>query len=155
MRLFCASFSDDGSMPARYTGFGEDISPELYIEDIPKATVSLAVTLDDLDVPLLRALNHWVIWNIPAASVIPEALPQGNVIETPVHACQGNAWGKHRYRGPKQPPFVKKEHRYCFTVYALDCVLGISTNSGKTALLKAMAGHVLSEARLVGRYKPE
>ena len=47
MRLFCASFAHDGSMPVRYTGFGEDISPELNIEDIPEGTVSLAITLHD------------------------------------------------------------------------------------------------------------
>ena len=85
--------------------------------------------------------------------VITEGLPCGSVIREPISACQGVAWGKHKYRGPKQPFFIRKEHRYVFTVYALDCQLGISEKSNRNELLDAMRGHILSETKLFGKYK--
>ena len=146
------AFTDNGRIPEKHTGFGEDISPELVISGAPEETVSFAVTLDDLDVPFRSCFSHWVVWNIPAEGIIPEGLPKGAVICEPVNACQGKAWGKNCYRGPKPPVFIKKEHRYLFTVYALDCELDISVKSKKKALFEAMNGHILAEAGLIGKY---
>lgn len=100
-----------------------------------------------------KTLQKDYIWNIPKTDVIPEALPKGAVISEPVIACQGIAWGKNRYRGPKQPFFIRKEHQYVFTVYALDCRLDIPEKSNKRKLLGAMSGHILAEAEIVGKYK--
>lgn len=149
------SFDNNGMIPKKHTGFGEDISPEIIINDIPENTISLAVVMDDLDVPFRSPFTHWIIWNIPKTEVINEGLPGGEKIEKPFSAVQGSAWGKHIYRGPKQPFFIKKEHRYVFYVYALDCMLDLSCKSGKKELNDAMNGHVLSEAKLIGRYKPD
>ena len=147
------AFPDNGTIPRRHTGFGEDISPELTLVDVPDGTVSLAVILDDLDVPFRDTFTHWLAWNIPKTEVIPEGLPKGAVIREPIPACQGNAWGKHRYRGPKQPFFIRGEHRYVFRIYALDCQLELSENAGKGMLLDAMNGHILAEAELTGKYR--
>lgn len=147
------AFENNGIIPMKYTGFGKDISPELVITEVPDGTVSFAIILDDLDVPLCKSFTHWIIWNIPVTDVIPEGLPGGSLIRDPISACQGVAWGKHKYRGPKQPFFIRKEHRYVFTVYALDCQLGISEKSHRNELLDAMRGHILSETRLFGKYK--
>lgn len=154
MTVGSTAFSDNGTIPVKHTGFGADLSPELTISGAPDGTVSFAVILDDLDVPFRKYFCHWIIWNIPGTEVIPEGLPKGAVLREPICACQGAAWGKNGYRGPKQPFFIRKEHRYVFTVYALDCRLDISEKSGRKALLDAMTGHVLAESRLMGRYKP-
>ena len=146
------SFENFADIPLKHTGFGDDISPELTVADIPENTVSFAVVLDDLDVPLLEKFTHWIIWNISVAD-IPEGLPGGAVIQSPVFACQGSAWGKHRYRGPKQPFFIRKPHRYVFSVYALDCLLNISEKSRKKNLVCAMKGHILAEANITGVFK--
>ena len=42
---------------------------------------------------------------------------------------------------------------YVFYVYAVDCMLNLPAKSGKKELVDAMNGHVLSEAKLIGRYK--
>lgn len=149
------SFKNNGEIPVRHTGFGDDVSPQLEIADAPEETVSFAVILDDLDVPMKDTFTHWVIWNISKTDVIPEGIPEGAHISNPISACQGKAWGKNRYRGPKQPPFLRKEHRYVFRVYALDCYLDIPAEADKKKLLSEMKGHVLSEAELLGRYAPE
>ncbi|MEQ8253083.1 MAG: YbhB/YbcL family Raf kinase inhibitor-like protein, partial [Smithellaceae bacterium] len=44
-------------------------------------------------------------------------------------------------------------HRYYFKLYALDAMLDIKPGATKEQLLKAMKGHVLAEARLMGKYK--
>ena len=149
------SFENNGMIPKKHTGFGEDKSPELTISDIPDSTVSLAIIMDDLDVPFRDYFTHWLIWNIPGTEIIEEGLPGGEKIESPFSAIQGVAWGKHIYRGPKQPFFIRKEHRYVFYVYALDCMLNLTGMAGKKELVDAMKGHVLSEAKLMGRYKPD
>ena len=154
MIVSSTAFENNGMVPQKHTGFGDDVSPELIITEIPEEAVSFAIILDDLDVPFRNTFTHWIIWNIPVTDVIPEGLPRGSVICEPISACQGVAWGKHRYRGPKQPFFIRKEHRYVFTVYALDCRLELSEQSRRKNLMDAMYGHILAEARLIGKFSP-
>ena len=153
MIVSITAFENNGIIPQKHTGFGEDLSPELTITDAPEGTVSFAIILDDLDVPFRKCFTHWIVWNIPLTDVIPEGLPCESVISEPISASQGTAWGKHRYRGPKQPVFIRKEHRYVFNVYALDCRLDISETSRRKDLIEAMRGHILSEERIIGRYQ--
>ena len=153
MKVESSAFTDNGLIPRKYTGFGEDCSPDLIITDLPEGTESLAVTLVDLDVPFCKIFTHWTAWNIPSTGFIPEGLPWGANIASPVHACQGTAWGRNQYRGPKQPFFIRNEHRYVFTVYALNCFLDISGKADRKMLMTAMEGHVLAKADIVGKYK--
>lgn len=57
-------FAPDGTIPLCCTGFGEDVSPPLHLSGLCKGAVSLAVTMVDLDIPLLREYPHWLIWNL-------------------------------------------------------------------------------------------
>ncbi len=149
--ITCPSFEDSGWIPDRFSGYGEDISPEIDIDGIPPSAVSLVITLDDMDHPIQRGYNHWVAWNLQPLAVIPQGIPRGSVIHEPIYAEQGVAYGKHCYRGPK-PPF-NWNHRYCFTVYALDSTLALNTDCGKTEVLEAIKGHVLSKGELQGKYQ--
>ena len=109
--------------------------------------------MDDLDIPFIPAYNHWLIWNLPAMAVIPENIPCGAVVKELGNAVQGRGYGKNRYRGPKQPVFVRNTHRYVFRFYVLDCLLPLEGTAGKKELLKAMEGHVLQKGELCGKYK--
>ena len=148
------AFADGGRIPLRHTGFGEDLSPELTIADAPDGTVFFAVVMEDLDVPFRKSFPHWIIWNIPKVNRIPEGLPKDTEIRQPFDACQGTAWGKNGYRGPKQPFYIRKEHRYVFSVFALDCRLSLTGETDAKRLINAMAGHILAEAKLTGTFKP-
>jgi Raf kinase inhibitor-like YbhB/YbcL family protein len=138
------AFQNNGNIPRQHTCDGKDINPPLTIANCPQGTRSIALICDDPDAPV-GIWVHWVIWNIdPGVKEIKEnTVPQG--------AVQGmNDLGKHSYGGPCPPSGT---HRYFFKVYALDTTFGISPNSTKADLEKAMKGHILAEGQLIGLYK--
>ncbi len=153
LSVLCPAFENDGSIPKKHTGFGEDTSPAFELKNLSNIAVSVAIIMDDLDVPFLRALNHWVIWNLPAQERIPEGIPKKPIVNELGNAVQGVGWGKNRYRGPKQPPFIRKAHRYRFSCYVLDRFLDLDKSRGKAALLAAMEGHVIQQGEVIGTYK--
>ena len=144
-------FENNGWMPDKCSGYGEDKSPDLKIDGIPKEAVTLAVIMDDLNHPVFREFNHWTAWNIPCVDMIPEAIPGGAVSENPFHIEQGIGYGKHIYRGPK-PPFNSK-HMYRIQVFALDAELQLRKTSRKKNLMSAMNGHILAAGELTGIYQ--
>lgn len=144
LQITSPAFQNNGNIPRQYTCDGKDINPPIVIENCPKGTKSIAVICDDPDAPV-GIWVHWVLWNIdPSVKEIKE-----NTV--PTGAVEGmNDFRKHRYGGPCPPSGT---HRYFFKVYALDTVLGISPNSQKSDLEKAMKGHILAQGQLVGLYK--
>ena len=144
------AFEHEALIPIEHTGYGKDISPELCLHNIDEGAKSLAIIMDDLGHPI-PSYNHWVIWNIPVMPIIPARIPHGKTIESLKGAVQGRGYGKHRYSGPK-PPF-NWSHRYQFNIYVLDCLLDLPCASKKRHLKRAMNGHILQEAALVGHYR--
>jgi Raf kinase inhibitor-like YbhB/YbcL family protein len=144
MGITSPAFEHKGSIPVKYTCDGKDVSPPLEIENVPSGARSLAVIVDDPDAPSGMWV-HWVVWNIsPETRRIQESsLPGG--------AKQGvTDFRKRSYGGPCPPSGV---HRYFFRLYALDKELDLGGSARKRDLLRAMEGHVLMEAEVMGRYK--
>ena len=84
---------------------------------------------------------------IPAGT---KSLPEG-VKSLPAGTREGLNDGKQTaWEGPS-PPIGR--HRYFFKLYALDTTLGDLKAPVKAALEKAMAGHVLEKAELMGTYE--
>lgn len=153
MQLTSPSFENQSRMASEFTCDGEDISPALEWSSVPEGTRSFALVVDDPDAPdpahPKMTWVHWVLYNIPAASrSLPQAvkdqdLPQGTL--------QGlNDWKKTGYGGPC-PPIG--EHRYFHKLYALDTVLPNLARPTKAKLEKAMEGHILFKAELIGLYQ--
>lgn len=144
MTITSPAFEDNGDIPARYTCDGKDINPPLKFGNIPAGARSLALIVDDPDAPG-GIWVHWVVWNIDPGTVeIGEnTVPKGSV--------QGvNDFEKRDYGGPCPPSGT---HRYFFKLYALDTLLNFSSDAGKAGLEKAMEGHILAKAQIVGLYK--
>lgn len=139
---------ENGKFHIDHTGRGQDLSPELILENLSPEAVTLAVTLEDLSHPL-KNFTHWVIWNLPAADKIPGAIPAGKTL--PGGGVQGVAYGLHRYAGPKPPR--GKTHTYRFTVYALDCTLDLSSGARKKVFLRAAEGHILQSGSISGEFE--
>lgn len=146
-----SAFENGGAIPKRYTGRGEDVSPELSFSPCNEKAQSIAIVMDDLDFPF-GTFNHWVIWNIPASfSSVPEDIPRGETVASLGNAVQGRSeyGGKHWYRGPL-PPFGT--HRYVFRVYVLDSFLNLESSANKSMLINAMEGHILQYGTLTGSF---
>ena len=136
------AFKNKGFIPSKYTSDGENINPDIIIEDIPADTKSLAIILED---PYASngIFCHWVMWDIPPKNIIRENSKPG---------VQGkNSRRENKYKGPCPP---SGRHQYHFKVYALDTELGsLSINTDRKGLLDAMEGHVISSGNLVGLYE--
>ncbi|MBI4545732.1 MAG: YbhB/YbcL family Raf kinase inhibitor-like protein [Gemmatimonadetes bacterium] len=147
------AFPEQGQIPRRYTCEGDDVSPPLAWTGGPDGTQSFALIVDDPDAPDPRAPKrtwvHWVLYNLPAtASGLTEAAAPGDL---PQGTRQGrNDWGRTGYGGPC-PPVGR--HRYFHKLYALDTSLDDLQQPTKADLEKAMEGHVLARAELVGTYE--
>ncbi len=146
--LKSAAFESGGQIPRQYTCDGKDISPALFWSGVPEKAATLAFVMDDPDAPG-KTWVHWVLFDLPAtATGLPEGVPPRATLDP--GGTQGiNDFGNLGYGGPCPPSGT---HNYVFTLYALDTKLGLKARATKEELLKAMQGHVLSQARLVGRY---
>lgn len=151
MEIGSLSFLHDDMIPKQHTcDVPAPVSPPITISGFPEETVSLALLVDDPDVPKsLRpdgVFDHWVLFNIPAAS---STIPEGGTAGTP----GANGSGAWKYAAPCPPPqYEPTEHRYFFRAYALDTMLDLPAGATKAQVLQAMEGHVLETAELVGRY---
>lgn len=152
-KITSSAFQPNGSIPSKYTCEGSDTSPPLEWTDAPSGAKSLALIVDDPDAPdpakPQRTYVHWVVYNIPpgttqlAENAAKSGLPTG--------AQNGsNDWKKQTYGGPC-PPIGR--HRYFFKLYALDAQLSGLNNPTKADLEKAMKGHIVGHAELVGTYQ--
>ncbi len=137
-------FGHNQMIPSKYTCDGADVNPPLLIEGAPQGPKSFALVVDDPDAPA-GTWVHWVLWNIdPKTAEIRE----GSV---PAGASQGmNDFRKHDYGGPCPPSGT---HRYFFKLYALDTTLDPGKGAAKASLERAMKGHVIAHAELIGLYK--
>ncbi|GBD33805.1 Putative lipoprotein LppC [bacterium HR34] len=137
------AFKNNERIPQKYTCDGKDINPPLIISGIPENAKSLALIVDDPDAPM-KVWVHWLLWNIPAS--ISE-IKENSVPEEAVLGM--NDFGRLEWGGPCPPSGT---HRYFFKVYALDTNLDLPEGSRKEDLEKAMEGHILDFAQLIGLY---
>lgn len=148
--LRSAAFKDGAQIPKKHTADGPDQSPSLAWTDPPPGTESFALIADDPDAPV-GTWVHWVMYNIPgSARELPEGVSPREKL--PDGSLQGkNDFGRVGYGGPSPPP--GPIHRYFFRLYALDAALTLGPKATRGEVEKAMAGHILAEATLMGRYK--
>src|SRR5919201_6750487 len=150
LTLESSAFRANGEIPRKYTCEGNDTSPPLSWSGAPSGTKSFALIVDDPDAPDPKAPQrtwvHWVLYDIPAtATSLPEGAKSGNL---PSGTKEGrNDWKRTGYGGPCPPT---GRHRYFHKLYALDAVLPDLNSPTKAELEKAMEGHILARAELIG-----
>lgn len=148
------AFAAGGEMPPRFTCDDANASPPLRWTGVPEGSKSLALIVDDPDAPdpaaPKRVYVHWVLYNLPVtANALDEGVTRAAL---PGGAQEGiNDNGHTGYDGPC-PPIGR--HRYFHKLYALDVVLpDLGPDTRKTDLERAMRGHVLAEASMIGTYQ--
>ena len=151
--LTSSAFTHQGSIPQQYTCQGRDVSPPLSWSGAPEGTKEFVLIVDDPDAPdpaaPKRTWVHWVLYAIPptatslAEAIAPAKLPAGTREGT-------NDWNRTGYGGPC-PPVGR--HRYFHKLYALDAELPDLGPARKAEVEKAMEGHVIAKAELIGTYQ--
>ncbi|MEY4747107.1 MAG: hypothetical protein RLZZ416_156 [Candidatus Parcubacteria bacterium] len=149
--LTSSAFAAGSAIPSPFTCDGENKSPSLSWAGVPEGARSLTLIMDDPDVPKQLkpdgVFDHWVLFNIPPSTT---ELAAGGTAGMP----GGNGAGKNGYTGPCPPAqYEPSMHRYVFRLYALDTDLPLQEGASKSDVLKAMQGHVLGQAELIGMYK--
>lgn len=146
MEVTATSFAEGEVIPVKYTCDGADVSPRLDIQYIPSGTMTLAVIVDDPDAPI-GVWDHWVEFDIPyeEGADVTWAEDSGRLGTPGV-----NSWNVTGYRGPCPPE--GQNHRYFFTVYAVDGELLVPEGVDSDGLRTAMEGRILAEAQLMGTY---
>jgi Raf kinase inhibitor-like YbhB/YbcL family protein len=144
LELTSPAFDKQGSIPVEHTCDGDSAPPPLKWSGAPEGTKSFALIVDDPDAPdpkaPKRTFVHWIAYDIPAAA----SGVDGD------HKEGMNDGGSRGYTGPCPPT---GRHRYFFKLYALDTQLGDLGSPKKADLERAMQGHVLEHAELVGTYE--
>jgi len=148
LKLSSTAFDDGGPIPARHTGEGEDVSPEMSWSGLPEGARSLALICHDPDAPLVSPGNygfvHWVLYGIPASA---DGLPEGVT-----DYVQGvNNFGNAGYGGP-MPPEGHGIHHYYFWLLALDSEPDLEPGLTMWDLLDRIEPSVIGMNRLIGTY---
>ncbi len=151
------AFEDGGVIPAKFVG-QMGVSPELKWTQVPMGTVSFVLLMHDPDVALQRGtldVTHWLVWNIPGtATGLPEGVMPAAELPDGTRQVSLRAAG---YMGPGAPangPY----HHYTFELFALDIKLDVPAGTPqeaaatRAAVIKAVDGHALGKAVLVGRF---
>ena len=135
------SFNDNELMPTNFGADNGNVSPDLDIMDVPANTVSMVLTMVDID---FFNSFHWLVWNIPPDKTTigqNESWPSGTVVGD-------NDLGTG-YIGPF-PPSV---HRYVITVYFLSEDIDLSP-SNFAQIPNKVAGKILAQISITGKYEP-
>ncbi len=150
LTLSSPAFTHGGEIPPKYTCEGDDVSPSLTWSGVPDGTRSFALIVDDPDAPdpehPKQTYVHWVLYNLPP---LTHGIAEGG--PPPAGTLDGiNDWKRTGYGGPC-PPIGR--HRYFFKLYALNDILPNLGAINKAGVEKAMEGHIVAQAELMGTYQ--
>ncbi len=153
LKLSSPAFPENGALPAEFTAEGDNVSPPLSFQSVPREAKSLALIAIDPDAPdpddPKMTFDHWVLYNLPPdvaglpADATHERLPDDVVVGK-------NSWGERGYGGPN-PPIGR--HRYFFHLYALDTRLPELSNPTREQVEREMEGHIVARTSLMGTYE--
>lgn len=139
MKVFTSAFENGKAIPETY----KSVSPELGWDSVPSTAKSFALIVHDPDAPA-GSFVHWVVFNIPGTR---RHLAQG---EASVGVAGTNNAGSTTF-AELNPP-AAAEHRYFFTLYALDRMLDLQPGASKDDVARAMQGHIVGIGQLMGTF---
>jgi Raf kinase inhibitor-like YbhB/YbcL family protein len=143
-QLTSPAFEAGAAIPRKFSCDGEDVSPALEWSGAPDETAAMALIVDDPDA---RGFTHWLVFDMVGSQT--GGLAEG-ISSSPDAPNQGrNDFNRTGWGGPCPPSGT---HRYRFTLYALDDLLGLTGTPTADDVRGAMQGHVLGESELTGTY---
>lgn len=157
LNLSSPAFAHEARLPPRFTADGQGVSPPLVWAAPPEGAVSLALIVEDADAPAPQPLVHAIVWGLAADA---GRLGEGAIVADGAGDSDGSDVGRNSFLRegwlPPDPPTGHGPHRYAFQLFALDAGVGDpGASPGRSALVEAMAGHVVAAGLLVGTYSRE
>ncbi len=148
--LTSSNFQNNGPIPTSFacTPRGQNLSPDISWSNPPIGTQSFVLTVIDPDAPGGNFV-HWLVYNIPSTDM---RLPQGFPKEEKNSKGIMQGLNNHNHVGYDGPCPPSGTHRYVFTLYALNTTLSLSPGIRLNELSKAIKGHVIGQAVLVGTF---
>lgn len=148
MKISSKDFKNNEEMPEKFTADGENVNPELVIEDIPEDASSLVLIVDDPDAKRVCGFTwiHWVVFNIPAHSggiVIKEDSIPGTPGDSSYH--------KEEYMGPN-PPAGSGVHNYYFKVFAIKDTLEMDKMTTLNHIHNKMKDQIIDKCEMKATY---
>ena len=131
--LTSADLTEQGRIPDVFTGVHDNVSPALNWSGFPEQTQSFVVSCFDPDAPTMSGWWHWTIVDLDASVTSLERGAGASDLQLDGAAFHlaGDS-GDHAWFGP-YPPAGDGDHRYVFTVSALDVnTLGLSDEASPT-----------------------
>jgi Raf kinase inhibitor-like YbhB/YbcL family protein len=148
-KLSSPAFKEGEPIPRQYTCDGVNVSPGLEWIAVPKTAKTITIIADDPDAPS-GTFTHWVLYNLPSETMgMIENVPATENLKSGGNQGE-NDFEKVGYGGPCPPSGT---HRYFFKIYALDDELPLKAGAKKAEVEKAMEGHIVGQAQLMGTYK--
>jgi Raf kinase inhibitor-like YbhB/YbcL family protein len=143
LRVSSPAFRDGGTVPARFTCDGENVSPPLRWAGVPAKARELAVLVEDPDAPG-GTFVHWAAFGIDPSR---RGLGEGDAVPR-----EGkNSFGDEDYGGPC-PPEDDEPHRYVFAVYALSDRLALNGGASPDGVRSAIGRVALARGTLTASY---
>ncbi|WP_049758892.1 YbhB/YbcL family Raf kinase inhibitor-like protein [Renibacterium salmoninarum] len=132
-------------------GLGENISPQLSIENILPSSIGVLLLLEDSDVPLPRPIVHTVaIFNAELIVNGTVTLAAGALTENTLMPA---SFGRRGYEGP-HPIAGHGPHHYEFSAYAFSADDAAAFRIKSLKALKSLpSGKILARGRLVGSFE--
>lgn len=156
IRVTSLAFVDHGPLPLLYTSDGEGLSPPLQWSNLPPATRSVALIVEDADSPTPQPLVHAI-----AVGLAPEDgfLREGALADAHGAPAAADAprLGRNSFLHsgwlPPDPPPGHGPHRYVFQLFALDDEGTLPENPGRDALVDAIEQHAIASGCLIATYE--
>jgi Raf kinase inhibitor-like YbhB/YbcL family protein len=155
MTLSSSAFTDGAVIPNKYTqAVPNPVSLALAWTNVPGNPAAFVLIMHDPDVARNKTTEdqlHWLVINIPgSARSLPEGVPMEPKL--PDDSFQGKNGGDTvGFRGPGAPA-AGPNHHYTLELFALDTKLPLDDKATRSDVLKAMDGHVVAKAVLVGLF---
>lgn len=162
LEVISESFSNGEALPPAQVSAmadpnGQDLFPHLAWKAAPDTAQSFAVTVFDPDAPTGSGFWHLALFNIPTdindlaeGSVSPSGLSES--LSNRGMRVLTNDGGVDGFVGAAPPP-GHGQHRYMFTVHALDVpTIDIPDNASPAFLGFNMFGHTVARGRITGMF---
>ena len=155
LTLTSTGFEDGGIIPNKFTQAAPNfVSPELKWTNVPSGVVSFVLIFHDAEGALNKTTEdvlHWMAFNIPGTvRELPEAVPADPKLPDGTIQAK-NRRGNVGFLGPGMGP-AGPYHHYTIELFALDTKLDLGPDATRADVLKAIDGHILAKAVLVGRF---